>query len=384
MASVKVKTKISKDKELGDIFNQIIGAGKINLAICAPKYADIMGYLRKITQILDIFTNKSMFFGKLPGHGRAVEEFNEFIGSIGETLAAADIDLKPYAANYDLTPDATREEFATKYNALKSCEEVAAIVKLCDNLIPYKKFIADATALKYQFIMGLPGVEFKPFPWSEFNLKQAVIELDLSTDKETRGNIELVMLVLNKLFNISHNVYRAISSPDVDIGEFVDVVMTKIVELRKRVPRCTKAFDKLVESVNLLKNNFGTYYRDFVETQTGTIIIENFVLDVAKNTRADPSLMKQFRDIVGYIRKAAGTQINNPQAKMLFDKLNEQFSKFDKFSNIRADDSGPADDSDPEPEGPIPIDEYEEVRTANAEKSVDELAAEFESAGLDE
>lgn len=377
MASVKVK--MNKDKELGDIFNQIIGAGKVNMAICAPKYVDIMAYLRKIVQIVDIFTNKSIFFAKLPSHGHAMEEFNEFVKNVNETLAAAEIDIRPYSGNYDLAPDNVREEFSTKYNALKQCDEVASIVKLCDNLIPYKKFIADVTSLKYQFILGMPGIEFKPFPWSEFNLKQAVIELDLSTDRETRSNIELLMLVLNKLFNISHNVYRAISSPDVDINEFVDVVMTKIVELRKRVPRCTKAFDKLVESVNLLKNNFGTYYRDFVETQTGTIIIENFVLDVAKNTRADPSLMKQFRDIVGYIRKAAGQQINNPQAKVLFDKLNEQFSKFDKFSNIRADGAGTEDDSDEEPEGPVPIDEYEEARTANAERSVDELAAEIEN-----
>jgi hypothetical protein len=184
---VKVKTKINNDKELGDIFNQIIGAGKVNMTICGPKYVDIMVYLRKIVQIVDIFTNKSIFFSKLPSHQHAVDEFNEFIGSINDTLAAAEIDIKPYAANYDLAPDNVREEFSTKYNALKSCDEIASIVKLCDNLIPYKKFIADATSLKYQFILGLPGVEFKPFPWSEFNLKQALIELDLSTDKETRS-----------------------------------------------------------------------------------------------------------------------------------------------------------------------------------------------------
>lgn len=380
MASVKVKA--TKDKELGDIFNQIIGAGRLNMTVCVPKYLDIMGYLQKVVQVIDIFANKSIFFSRLPAHAHAVEEFNDFIKNVNDTLAAAEMDLRAYSSNYDLVPDAVREEFATKYTALKQCEEVAAVVKLCDNLIPYKKFVADVGSLKYHFILGLSGVEFKPFPWSTFNLKQAIIELDLAEDKETRSNIELVMLVLNKLFNISHNVYRAISSPDVDINEFVNVVMTKIVELRKRVPRCTKAFDKLVESVNLLKNNFGAYYRDFVETQTGTIIIENFVLDVAKNTRADPLLMKQFRDIVGYIRKAAGQQINNPQAKVLFEKLNEQFSKFDKFSNIRADNDGSIDDEpEEEEEGPIPIDEYDEIRRANTEKSVDELADEIEASG---
>lgn len=378
MASVKIKTKSSQDKELGDIFNQIIGAGKLNMTICVPKFIELLQSLRKVTQILDIFTNKSVFFNKLAEHSAAIDEFNDWISEVTGSIESASMDLAPYSSNYEAAPDEVRVEFTTKYNALKSCEEISSLVKLCDNLIPYKKFISDSTNLNHKFLIGMPGVDYRPFPWSSFNIKQAVVSLDLDSSKEARCNIELLMLVLNKLFNISHNIYRVISSPDVDISEFVDVVMTKIVELRKRVPRCTKAFDKLVESVNLLKNNFNTYYRDFVETQTGTIIIENFVLDVAKNTKADPLLMKQFRDIVSYIRKAAGTQINNPQAKVLFDKLNEQFSKFDKFSNIRADDSTPADDSDPEPEGPVPIeDEWDEVRAANADKSVDELADEI-------
>lgn len=380
MASVKVKTKTSKDKELGDIFNQIIGAGSLNLVICVPKFIELIQSLKKVSQILDIFVNKSMFFGRLSSQSHAVDEFNEWIGEVNGTLTAANMDLAPYSANYEAMPDEARAEFTAKYNALKSCDEISTLVKLCDNLIPYKKYITD---LNYKFLISMSGVDYKPFPWSTLNVKQAVVELDLDSSvdaKDSKSNIELLMLVLGKLFNISHNIYRVISSPDVDISDFVDVVMTKIVELRKRIPRCTKAFDKLVESVNLLKNNFSTYYRDFVETQTGTIIIENFVLDVAKNTKADPLLMKQFRDIVSYIRKAAGTQINNPQAKVLFDKLNEQFSKFDKFSNIRADNSkDPADDDESADTGPVPIepDEYSEIRTTNADKSVDELADEI-------
>jgi len=372
------KTKTIRDKELGDIFNQIIGAGKTNLNICAPKHIELLAYLRKVALVLDIFTNRSMFFAKLPKYANCADEFREFVADINGTVASAAVDVSPYAGNYDTVPEVLREEFSTKYAALKQCDEVAYMIKFCDNLIPYKKNVADATSLNHNFIVNMPGVEYKPFPWSDLNLKQAILELELSDDRDTRGNVELVMLVLNKLYNISHNIYRCISSPDVDINEFVDVVMGKIVDLRKRIPRCKKAFDKLVESVNLLKNNFGVYYRDFVETQTGTIIIENFVLDVAKNTKTDPVMMKQFRDIVGYIRKAAGNQVNNPQAKMLFEKLNEQFSKFDKYSNIRADGSEPEESSEEE-EGPVPIEDFAEERLANANKSVDELAAEFEA-----
>ena len=98
--------------------------------------------------------------------------------------------------------------------------------------------------------------------------------------------------------------------------------MNNIGEVKKRIPRCEKAFKKIEESVDLLKENFNGYYKDYVQTQNQMIIMESFVTDVAKNTKADPETTREFRQIISYYRKMAGQQIKNPPMKQLFDKIN--------------------------------------------------------------
>ena len=82
------------------------------------------------------------------------------------------------------------------------------------------------------------------------------------------------------LFNTTYDIYQIITSPDIDISEFSDIIVDSIKQARKMIPRANKAFKKIEESVELLKDNFQNYYKDFITTKNPTIIIENFILDV--------------------------------------------------------------------------------------------------------
>ena len=46
------------------------------------------------------------------------------------------------------------------------------------------------------------------------------------------------------------------------MDEFSKLIVNGICQLRKVLPRCNEAFNRLEKSVDLLKNNFKGYYRD--------------------------------------------------------------------------------------------------------------------------
>src|SRR5690606_16079398 len=114
---------------------------------------------------------------------------------------------------------------------------------------------------------------------------------------------QYLMVVLHKLYAIGHDVYEAVSAPDVNVNDFVEVIMGSIGDVQKHIPRCDAAFKKIIESVDLLKGNFGDYYKDFTASGNPTIIMENFVVDVSKNTKSSPAVTAQFRRIIAHYRK---------------------------------------------------------------------------------
>ena len=141
------------------------------------------------------------------------------------------------------------------------------------------------------------------------------------------------MIILLKVYSFTIEIYNVVRTPDIDVDQFIEIITSSITEIQKRpeLNRCSKAFNKIKESVLLLKTNFNDYYRDFVETQDNTIIMQNFILDVSKNTKADLELTRQFRKIISYYREQAqksGGQ-NNEKINMIFDKISETFKDYD-------------------------------------------------------
>lgn len=442
-----VKTNVTgggDDKDIAEMFNQMIGAGgSINMNICYPKYCEIKVLLSKLIDVLALLKDSPPLKGVIkidPSLNADVQRIGEYVKRGKEQIASLfkdeyenlpekikafnsakerekpednkgshsphsphspnspdsteSINIKNVmfgdnsAINLNLVPEEKRKEFSEIYDALKKNFLVGDFLAMCNNLIVYRTFIENVDNLDHKFILKLGGVEFCPIPPSitTLNFKRVfvLVTTEESMSAQTKQEVcKFLMLVFNKLYTISHKLYKTITSPDIDVDEFVDVIVQNIAEVKKHIPRCDKAFKKIEESVHLLKDNFSTYYKDFMTTQNQMTIMEDFVLDVAKTTKADPQTTQQFRQIINFYRKQAATKVKDPRLKMLFEKVDSNFRKLDEHQNLRRASRGEKfeEETGLQPEQPEPERTEEKDSTSHEpklyEKSVDEIVKEI-------
>ena len=107
--------------------------------------------------------------------------------------------------------------------------------------------------------------------------------------------------------------------------------MSSISDVKKHIPRCNDAFNKILEAVDLLKGNFGDYYNDYMSSNNPAIIMENFVVDVARRSDATPQITRQFRQIISYYKKLSSQHATNPKYKAIFKNINKNFDKIERL-----------------------------------------------------
>ena len=210
---------------------------------------------------------------------------------------------------------------------------------MCKNLIIYKKYIENNDNLSDNFIKSSKTHELVIFPFCNFDIKfiYTIVKIDDSIKK-------YLLIFMNMLFNTSYDIYQIITSPDIDISNFSDIIVDSIKQAKKMIPRANKAFRKIEESVELLKDNFQNYYKDFITTKNPTIIIENFILDVSKENsgEVDIELARQFKKIVMFYQKKSQGKIKDPRVNQLFEMLNKNFDML----NIKEKDINELDGDD--------------------------------------
>lgn len=353
MSKVKVKKiKIpitSKDEGLAEMFNQMLGTGSVNITIAYPRYKKIKTLCVNIVKIFNELV-KSPFMRTHPDFVHQRIELEQYVAHATaqiETLFC--MDLEAYEWNLTLVENELRQKFSEVYDAVKRSDLVNQFVVMCDRLVPYKANFADLQKLHHFFIVKMPGVEWCPFPFSSLNLKYifAMPEVKANTTR-------FIMTILHTAYKLSYALYEELQAPDIDVDEFVDFIMKNIDEIQKRpeLHRCRDAFQKIKESVKLLKDRFNGYYRDFVATKDSTIMMQHFITDVSKSTAANAKVTAQFRTIIAYYRKVAQSQITNPKIKMLLDKVDESFNDLERGTenlvNIRdLSEDDDSHDSDP-------------------------------------
>ena len=134
------------------------------------------------------------------------------------------------------------------------------------------------------------------------------------------------------LFNKCHEIYKIITSPDIDVSKFSKIIVESINKVRDlpELNRCKDAFNKIKESVALLENNFGDYYKDMQQSENPNTIIENFIIDVSQGQNMNLSLMRQFRTIIGFYKKKSSSKIKDPRVSKLFEGLNAKMDVLEK------------------------------------------------------
>ncbi len=358
---IKSKTvrKTLANKDVLEMFDGALGVGgTAAVRITYPKYQAIKTHTARFLKLLGMLRDSAVMARFPDIHGAMVR----FLGVMQAEFDAAFVapDFTPHLAAdpvvaavggaeyYQRVPVAMLDKFVRDYGAMKNCSLVNSIIVTCSNLAQHKRSLASIDALKDKFLTGA-GSTFTPLPgiW-ELNFKHVYSGLA----KEDR---KFVLTVLHKMYTVSHDVYEAVSSPDVDVNELVEAVMNSVGDLRKRIPRCDDAFDKIIASVDLLKSNFGGYYKDYSASGNSAVIMENFVIDVSKQSGPSVGVTAQFRRIISHYKDIASSGTLHPKLKSVFAQANANFKELERrdaggadAASDGSDDEGDAAASEPE------------------------------------
>jgi hypothetical protein len=325
MKRVKVKKLNAISKEdtemLGQMFEQMTGMSDADTDIIIPKYTNVMLLIVKYIKIFGILTSFSEY--------ENIEEIAMWFSEIKKftSLLSKEADINTdyeSASFYKSLIEMEQTELNEKYKKIKESGDIKNIIITTSNLSPYKKYISDKGNLSDLFIKNEPGYVLIPFSFSNFDL-QFIWNNDQINEKYKK----IVLSVIHHSYKIGMELFELISSPDIDIKRFSGVLVESLSKLRREIPNCNKAFDAIENSVKLLEDNFGTYYKSSIESENPSVIIENFILDVSTSKKTSAVTTGQFRRIVDHLKKKS-SHISNPKIKMLFNLLNNQFDNINE------------------------------------------------------
>lgn len=310
------------DSDLSSLFEEMMGIKDCDPDIIVPKFISVRNVLKHICKVLGQLSGANSLLTKdFPEFKESFDEINTFIAKLRENVVLQDLEDE----KEDRCADMDKTEINLLYKKLKENQFIKQLIALFGKLSDYKDCLADKETLKDNFIGQEPGLSFMIFDFSSFDLKKLWVHAKIS-DLVKR----YVLTVLHLLYKDVHNICRVITSPDVDIDDFTDLLLNSIKELKKQpgLDRCTNAFKRIENSINLLKDKFNEYYRESIASSNPSIIMENFIIDVSNQGKSDPRLTREFRTIMQYIQKAGQQRKQNsdPNLQKLFKLLNHNFS----------------------------------------------------------
>lgn len=350
MSKSKVATKTMKDPELIEMFNQMTGVGEPDIDIITPKYEKLIECGKSYINLLIKFVKSPI--GSLPEFNnsfvsmvqfiqKAQGEFESLMLKPRETKALHGSELEKINKNPELLEKYMREipskyevsELSKYYLKLKDCllvQDMVMTLKNLKNLLNMEKERTQnpvdnlTDPLSDKFITRADGFDVIIFNFTNLNFK-AIFNLQNNEMKN------YVLLFLKLIKKNCEEAFKIVTAPDIDVEKFSKVLINSIKDIRKHIPRCDKAFDKIEESVSLLQKNFDGYYKDFIQSQNPGIIIENFVLDVANDAQADAQTTAQFREIIKFYKKnMTAKKINDPKVQKLFSMLGENLDVLER------------------------------------------------------
>lgn len=344
MSKVKVRCKaILKSSEsiddMNGMFEEMMGVKDAEKSIILPKFVDVRNKAIHLYNIFMKFAN-CQIVTDFPHTKEGMDDIKDFAAKMKESVVFNELE-KDKVETYE---NVEQKDFNELYKKLKNNNYIQNLVVLCSKLKQYHTFLNDKTTLKDNFIGQEPGLSFQIFSFSRFDLK-----LLWASNNIKQAVKDYVLLILHHIYIDTLEIYKIITSPDIDVDKFIALLMAAISKIRKipQLSRCKNAIRRIESSVSLLKNKFNSYYRDSIASGNPNMIIENFIVDVSNQGKADSSLTREFRVIIQYMHKTSVEQnrFNDPKVKKLFDLLNSNFSMMEKNTkaNINLDIKDPID-----------------------------------------
>jgi len=319
-----------QDEGVQALFNSVLrtpGGKNRALHVIHPKMRDLGRAIDRFLKVLELLGGPGPLHAFAAARDATARCAAQLRAQLAELPKAPDLDrllgrdllLRAQAGDetaFDGLRPADTAAFEAAYKGLKRCNPVNVAIVTCDRLKQHRNALQDGKALKDGFLRKMVTIPLTPLP----DLPALDFRLFYNSPLVDSAGRLVLLGALHKLLDLGHQVYELVTSPDIDVNDFVQVVMESIEALRKRLPRCDAAFDKIQDSVALLKARFGKYHKDAEASGSSTIIMENFVLDVASETKHDPTTARQFGMIIKHYQKEASGQ-KDPRLQSVFKAI---------------------------------------------------------------
>ena len=324
---VKVKKIMSSGSDedadlLNDMFAQMTGTENADPDIIIPKICKLYTLVTKYAKIYKLLLDFTEFTERFPENKDDFAEIKQFVDSLGN-IGGDGVNLSE-----EILKNKSIDDVNILYKKLKTTQEIQTIVIISGNLGKYSRHLSDRNKLGDEFIKREPGLSLKPLTFTNLDLK-----ILWASDNLTPMTKKYILNVLSHTYDIGREVYQIITSPDVDIKKFSNILISNIDKMKKQIPRCDKAFDIIANSVSMLENNFGGYYKTSIEAENPSIIIESFIIDVSLSQKANATVTAQFRKIIMFMKKQSANN-KDPRVSKLFKILNNQFSMMQKETGV--------------------------------------------------
>lgn len=312
-----IKKTIGDSNDINQLFQQLIGDEKsLDPNIIMDKYNRLIENIKRCNKLLMAFKVKLLDKMVDSNFGGQIQLLVDFCNDSEQIISEV----------------ATIENVVSIYKRLKENEHIQQYLILCKNLIKYKEYIGDKQNLDGSFIAEAPGHELYLLPFSDINFKflfDHYLDDNIRKPEEIQNAKLYILMTLNMIFISVYDIYKLITTPDIDIEKFSEVIISAIKESKKQIPRCDAAFKIIANSAEMLKSNFNDYYKDFVISKNPTIIMENFILDISKSTNMNNDTMRQFKKIIFHYRQKANSRPKDPKLDMIFESLDKIMSMMD-------------------------------------------------------
>lgn len=323
MSKIRTKTiqQVMGDVNINTMFEEMMGIKDADINIILPKFVSVRNTLRYIYKILNQFATFAPLHNDFPEIKQGLDEVKKFADLLFENTM-----LKHTTDETEETYNTiTKETLNELYRKLKENDYVRRLILLCSKLEKYKNNFNDPTKIRENFVNQEPGLEFRIFDFSTLDLK-----ILWNSSKITSSVKKYILQVLASLHKHTHNLYTTVISPDVDVQAFTSMLLDAISQLKTqpKLHRCTRAFKRIEQSVELLREKFPEYYRQSVASGNPDNFITGFIVDVSNQGGADMKLTREFRVIISYMRESAekSGKIKDPQVKKILEMTQRNFS----------------------------------------------------------
>lgn len=322
---VKMAKKIGVDtSSLNDMFEEMTGMKDADPNIIRPKFVKLRNLVKKVYETFNILV-KLNIREDYPSLEKPVDEIVQYINKMKESVFFS-LEKEDDETKY---LEVSKSDMNSLYKTLKENDFVKSLITLCGRLKRFEKDIGNKEELKSGFIGLEPGLDFQIFDFSTLDLKKIWV------DNNIRPLVKTVILqILHKIYMITLDIYDVVTSPDVDLDDFINLLLNSIGDLETRpgLHRCKRAFKRIKDSVSMLKENFGKYYRESISCGNPDIIVQNFIIDVSNKGGPDARLTSEFRQIITYMHRLSEQTGKNkdPKVQQLFKMLNKNFELMEK------------------------------------------------------